>query len=293
MNWQIISEHITSATGQRFKIMSTHPITGGDINSAFRLQGDSKAYFIKLNHANLEAMFAAEFAGLQELASTQTLRVPLPIVYGTTQNHSFLVLEYLALGASSRKSECLLGQQLASLHQQPKAYFGWGTDNTIGRTPQFNQCCADWPIFWREQRLKTQLEFAAKQGYKGNLQTLGEQLCDGFAALFTTYQPQPSLVHGDLWAGNVAADQQGRPVIFDPACYYGDRETDLAMTELFGGFSADFYAAYQDVWPLDEGYGIRKTLYNLYHVLNHLNLFGIGYLRQAENIMAKLLAELR
>ncbi len=293
MDWRIISEHITLATGQAFNVMSAHPLAGGDINSAYRLQGEGQAYFIKLNHANLASMFAAEFAGLHELANTQTLRVPLPIVHGTAQSHSFLVLEHIAFAAASPQSERLLGQQLALLHQQPQAYFGWHSDNTIGRTPQINARCADWPAFWRGQRLKIQLELAARQGYKGALQTLGEQLCDDLAALFANYQPQPSLVHGDLWAGNAAADRQGRPVIFDPACYYGDRETDLAMTELFGGFSADFYAAYQAVWPLDGGYGVRKTLYNLYHLLNHLNLFGRSYLRQAENAMAKLLAELR
>jgi fructosamine-3-kinase len=112
------------------------------------------------------------------------------------------------------------------------------------------------------------------------------------AVLFDNYLPQPSLLHGDLWAGNAAVDKQGCPVIFDPACYYGDRETDLAMTELFGGFSQDFYAAYQAVWPLDKGYVVRKTFYNLYHILNHLNIFGGGYLRQAESMIAMLLAEI-
>ncbi len=293
MDWQIISEHIALATGRAFKVVSAHPLAGGDINSAFRLQGDNEAYFIKLNRADLAPMFAAEFVGLQELANTQTIRVPMPIVHGIARTHSFLVLEHIAFGASNRTSERLLGQQLARLHQQPMAYFGWHRDNTIGKTPQSNGHCADWPAFWRGQRLKIQLELAARQGYKDTLQILGEQLCDGLAALFVNYQPQPSLVHGDLWAGNAGVDLHGSPVIFDPACYYGDRETDLAMTELFGGFGADFYAAYQAVWPLDEGYGVRKTLYNLYHLLNHLNLFGHSYLRQAENAMARLLAELR
>ena len=118
-------------------------------------------------------------------------------------------------------------------------------------------------------------------------------LVSGAAALFANYRPQPSLLHGDLWAGNAAVDQRGHPVVFDPACYYGDREADLAMTELFGGFSRDFYAAYQAAWPLDQGYGVRKTFYNLYHILNHLNLFGGGYLRQAESMLAMLLSELR
>ncbi len=111
------------------------------------------------------------------------------------------------------------------------------------------------------------------------------------AVLFVGYQPQPSLLHGDLWGGNAAVDTQGNPVIFDPACYFGDREADLAMTELFGGFGRDFYAAYQDFLPLDQGYATRKTLYNLYHILNHLHLFGGGYLSQSERMLERLLAE--
>jgi len=140
--------------------------------------------------------------------------------------------------------------------------------------------------------LGNQLKLAASNDYGGRLQTQGEKLCANLEPLFSSYQPQPALVHGDLWRGNAAADEQGNPVIYDPACYFGDRETDLAMTELFGGFSPAFYVAYQAVYPLEPGYEIRKTLYNLYHILNHLNLFGHGYLNQAETMMSKLLAEL-
>jgi fructosamine-3-kinase len=217
--------------------------------------------------------------------------VPTPIVFGQSETHSFLVLEYLEFGRSSAVSERLLGQQLAQLHQQAQPYFGWHRDNTIGSTLQINSQNEDWLNFWREQRLGFQLQLAAKNGYGGRLQTLGERLSGELSVLFSDYQPVPSLLHGDLWAGNAATDKQGKPVIFDPACYYGDREADLAMTELFGGFGSDFYAAYQAVWALDVGYQTRKSLYNLYHILNHLNLFGGGYLRQAETMMASLLAE--
>jgi protein-ribulosamine 3-kinase len=292
MNWQAISEQIELATGQAFKVVSAHALAGGDINSAFRLQASDKSYFVKLNRADLVTMFEAEFAGLQELASTQTVRVPFPVVCGQAAGHSFLVLEHLEFGYSSKISERLLGQQLAQLHQRQQPYFGWHRDNTIGSTLQRNSNNDDWMTFWREQRLGMQLQLAAKNGYGGRLQACGERLCNDAVALFDNYMPQPSLLHGDLWAGNAAADKQGRPVVFDPACYYGDRETDLAMTELFGGFSQDFYAAYQSVWPLDKGFVVRKTFYNLYHILNHLNLFGGGYLRQAESMMAMLLAEI-
>lgn len=293
MNWQAISEQIEAVTGQPFKVMSAHALSGGDINSAFRLQGGGKSYFVKLNRADLVTMFEAEFAGLQDIARTQTVRVPAPVVCGKTPEHSFLVLENLELGSPNKASDRLLGQQLALMHRQQQPYFGWHRDNTIGSTLQLNSQSNDWLTFWREQRLGFQLKLAADKGYGGKLQADGERLCCAMAALFDNYLPQPSLLHGDLWAGNAGADKQGVPVIFDPASYYGDREADLAMTELFGGFGKDFYAAYQAVWPLDHGYGVRKTFYNLYHILNHLNLFGGGYSRQAESMMARLLSEIR
>lgn len=293
MNWPLISDLIAGATGQAFNLVSAYPLMGGDINTAYRLQGVDKAYFIKLNHAGLIDMFAAEFAGLEELAATQTLKVPLPIVSGIAGQHSFLVLEYIKLGSAAKDTSQLLSAGLAALHRQTQPYFGWHRDNTIGSTCQFNQANSNWCDFWRGQRLAKQLKLAAQNGYTGKLQTLGECLLANLELFFGNYQPLPSLVHGDLWGGNWGVDQIGRPVIFDPACYYGDRETDLAMTELFGGFSQDFYAAYQASWRLDDGYALRKTLYNLYHILNHLNLFGGAYLSQAENVTAKLLAEIR
>ncbi len=292
-NWQAISEQINAVTGRPFKVVSAQALSGGDINSAFRLQGDDRSYFVKLNRAALVTMFEAEFAGLQEMAKAQAVRVPAPIVCGKTDGHAFLVLENIEFGCSNKDSDRLLGRQLALMHQQQQPFFGWRRDNTIGSTLQINSQSNDWLSFWREQRLAFQLKLAANKGYGGMLQANGERLCSDMAALFANYLPQPSLLHGDLWAGNAAVDKQECPVIFDPACYYGDREADLAMTELFGGFSRDFYAAYQAVWPLDHGYGIRKNFYNLYHILNHVNLFGGGYLRQAESMMAMLLSEIR
>ncbi|MDD5462688.1 MAG: fructosamine kinase family protein [Methylococcales bacterium] len=292
MNWKAVSEQIELAAGQPFNVESVHPLAGGDINSAFWLQACDQSYFVKLNRADLAAMFEAEFVGLQELEKTQTIRVPSPVACGQTGEHSFLVLEHVEFGCSNKLSDHLLGQQLAQMHQRRQPYFGWHRDNTIGSTLQINHKNNDWLTFWREQRLGMQLQLAAENGYSGRLQTSGERLCHEMAALFDDYLPQSSLLHGDLWSGNAAVDKQGRPVIFDPACYYGDREADLAMTELFGGFSRDFYAAYHSVWPLDKGYAIRKNFYNLYHILNHLNLFGGGYLRQAENMMTMLLAEI-
>ncbi|WP_394753474.1 fructosamine kinase family protein [Crenothrix sp.] len=293
MNWHLISKHIEQATGNAFKIISAQALSGGDINAAYHLKSADQSYFIKLNSSDLITMFEAEFVGLQEIAYTDTIAVPHPIVYGKTDHQAFLVLEYIEFSRASKVSDKLLGQQLALLHQKCQGYYGWSRNNTIGITLQINTPQQNWQSFWRDNRLVFQLNLAVKNGYDGRLQTLGEQLCNDMAALFAGHAVQASLLHGDLWAGNAAVDKQGQPVIFDPACYYGDREADIAMTELFGGFSDDFYASYQQVWPLDEGYKTRKNLYNLYHILNHLNMFGGGYLKQAENIMAQLIAEIR
>jgi fructosamine-3-kinase len=285
-----ICQHIETATDQAFDLQTAKSIAGGDINSAFCLQGTQHRYFVKLNRPQLAEMFAAEFAGLLEIADSQTIKVPEPIVYGQTSEHSYLVLEFIDFGTTTNSSSRQLGQQLAQLHLKSPAYFGWSRDNTIGSTPQINNKNSNWLDFWREHRLGFQLQLATKNGYTGKLQTQGQKLCQELDKFFDE-QPKPSLLHGDLWGGNAAVDKQGHPVIFDPACYYGDRETDLAMTELFGGFSADFYAAYADEYPLKSGYKTRKKLYNLYHILNHLNLFGGGYLRQAESMIAQLLSE--
>lgn len=169
--------------------------------------------------------------------------------------------------------------------------FGFLQDNFIGTTPQPNGWKDNWVDFWREQRLGFQLQLAARNGHGGRLKTLGEKLLDVLPVFFAGYEPQPSLLHGDLWGGNHAFLADGTPVIFDPAPYYGDRECDLAMMELFGGYPADSYAAYRAVYPLDAGYATRRDLYNLYHILNHANLFGDGYAKQAEQMMLRLLAE--
>jgi len=292
MNWQAIVQQIESATRQPFRLTKAQPVSGGDINAAYRLQGENASFFVKLNTPGRLAMFEAEAAGLEALAQTQSVRVPKFIACGQTPEHAFLVLEYIGLHRLNSRSEQLMGQQLAQLHRQKQPYFGWHSDNTIGSTVQVNGRYHDWIKFWQEQRLGHQLALAASKGYGGRLQAQGEKLCANLSPFFSGYLPQPALVHGDLWAGNAAADEQGNPVIFDPACYFGDRETDLAMTELFGGFSSTFYQAYQAAYPLAPGYKSRKTLYNLYHILNHLNLFGRSYLHQAENMIDQLLVDL-
>jgi len=291
--WREIAAAISSATGQEFNVLTTDAAGGGCINEAVILVGTRKRYFVKLNHASRLEMFAAEAEGLSELRGSSTVRVPEPVCRGVALDRAFLVLEFIELGSGTRRSQVMLGEQLAAMHRVTHTRFGWHRDNTIGSTPQSNTERDDWMGFWGAQRLQWQLDLAARAGRGGALQRSGEQLLACLPSFFADYSPPASLLHGDLWGGNWSADEKDAPVIFDPAVYYGDRETDIAMTELFGGFGDAFYSAYRSVWPLDPGYAVRKTLYNLYHVLNHLNLFGGGYGRQAESMMQRLLAECR
>lgn len=286
-----IAKAISQATGQSFHHLKTVPIGGGCINSAYKLEGQNHRFFVKLNQAKYLTMFEAEASGLQEIAESQTVNAPNPICHGIAENQAYLVLEYLNLRPAHHASQIKLGQQLAAMHQIRKPYYGWHRDNTIGSTPQINSPGDDWPSFWAKQRLGFQLALAAK--HDRLLQSKGEKLLENLPCFFQNHHPMPSLLHGDLWSGNFSSDDSGRAVIYDPACYYGDREADIAMTELFGGFGKDFYAAYADSLPLDPGYRVRKNLYNLYHILNHLNLFGRSYLSQATNMIDALLAESR
>ncbi len=286
-----IARQIELATGQSLQHYQLDAIGGGCINTAYKLVTSDHSFFIKVNQPHLLSMFEAEAQGLQEMRALNAVRVPEVICYGEGDGHSFLALEYIPLGHRQGKANAKLGRQLAQLHAHPQDFFGWHIDNTIGSTPQINSRESDWITFWQQHRLGQQLRFAQKKGFGGRLQDNGQKLIEKVPMFFTDYTPVPALLHGDLWGGNAAADPQGNPVIFDPACYYGDREADIAMTELFGGFGPDFYSAYQDEYALDPGYKVRKTLYNLYHILNHVNLFGGGYLGQAESMINQLLAE--
>ncbi len=291
MDWQSLEHRLSEELDQNIQIESVQQLGGGDINQAYSINCAGKPCFIKVNQANLVDMFKAELAGLNEIAATRTIRVPKPISCGQVNNHSYLLMENLNLKRGSSCTDIMLAKRIAQLHRIIQAYFGWFRNNTIGSTDQINDPSESWPDFWRLKRLNFQLQLAAEKGYTGRLQKKGALLCEQLDAFFIDYQPQPSLVHGDLWAGNAGVSEDNEPVIYDPACYYADREVDIAMTELFGGYSANFYAAYNDFFPLDAGYKVRKTLYNLYHILNHLNLFGSAYASQAENMIEQLLAE--
>lgn len=282
-----IDTAVSDATGRVFRAKDDRTLGGGCISQASRLTGeDGRRFFLKRHRASLLPMFEAEAEGLRELAATGTVTVPEPVAWGVDGGEAYLVLTWLELGGDGSQRQ--LGAQLAALHDIPQPYFGWHRDNFLGSTPQPNTHSEQWPAFWREHRLGHQLRLAEANGHGGRLLDVGWRLCEALDALLGDHACQPSLLHGDLWGGNAAALENGEPVIFDPACYYGDAEAELAMMTLFGGFGADCFAAYHDHRPKSPGFERRQDMYQLYHVLNHLNLFGGGYGGQALRLMERL-----
>ena len=247
-------------------------------------------FFVKRLPLGQRWRLEAEADGLARLAKAAAIRVPRFHGIGANDTEAWIELERLDLHPADAASDAHMGRALARLHAATGRGFGLERDNAIGATPQPNAPSEDWVAFWRGRRLAFQLELAAKNGYGGRLQDRGRRLLEELPAFFVGYRPQPSLLHGDLWGGNRAMLADGTPVVYDPAVYYGDREADIAMTRLFGGFGPRFYAAYDEAWPPDAGRTARQDLYNLYHVLNHLNLFGGGYRAQAESMIERLLA---
>jgi fructosamine-3-kinase len=303
--WDKIAAHISETTGETFSLDHRHSVSGGCINQGYSISSSSRTYFAKINQASQIAMFEAEALGLQQMRATQTIRVPEPICWGTEGNSAYIVLEWLDLGSrGGERAWEEMGRKLAVMHKytppnppllrggkEPNStllpgVFGWDINNTIGSTVQINNWTGNWAEFWAEHRIGYQLKLAKRRG--GHFPQ-GERLLEMIPELLAGYEPQPSLVHGDLWGGNAGVTSAGEPVIFDPATYFGDREVDIAMTELFGGFPALFYRGYNQVWQLDGGYERRKSLYNLYHILNHFNLFGGSYESQANQMINRVL----
>jgi protein-ribulosamine 3-kinase len=287
-----ISAALAQAIGAPVEEQPQRAVAGGSINKCVRYESARGPIFVKCAAASAASMFDAEAAGLTALARAQAVRTPAVIACGVCAEGAFLALEWIELRTAGKAAEAVLGEQLAWQHRNRQPRFGWDRSNTIGSTPQPNPWCTDWVTFLRDHRVLHQLELAAGNGAGAATIDRGRLLCELLGAFFSSYSPVPSLLHGDLWAGNWGADEDGMPVIFDPAVYYGDREADIAMTRLFGGFGHAFYTAYQSTWPLDAAAGTRSTLYNLYHVLNHFNLFGGDYLAQAHSMIERLLAEL-
>ncbi|HHC74555.1 MAG TPA: fructosamine kinase family protein [Thiothrix sp.] len=294
--WQQIEAQLRETLNQTLHFTQRQTVTGGCINETWRItakhHAQSQHYFVKLqpsaqHHNN---PFAVEFYGLQALAETQTLRVPQALAYGQAEGTAFLVMEYLNLSGRTQAKKA--GEQLAALHHHYASDFGWTMNNLIGNSVQINTPCPDWLSFWRKHRLGVQLDLAQQNGIHSSIYQAGQTLSMQLDQFFDQREIKPSLLHGDLWAGNLAYTPSGEVVVYDPAVYYGDHEADLAMTTLFGGFSSDFYEAYHHHYPLAQGYEVRKDLYNLYHILNHYNLFGGGYDQQAKRMIQRLLAEL-
>lgn len=291
-----IAQSIADHERADFAATATARVAGGCIHEAWKLTGDTDAgtrdVFVKANAAAAKPMFEAERDGLSALAKVGAVRVPRVILCEDDGERAWLAMEWLELVPLAATSGASLGEALAAQHRVAQNRFGWASDNFIGATPQRNGFGDDWLAFWRDRRLVAQLQLAARNRLPSKMIDRGERLAADCEALFRGHAPPPSLLHGDLWSGNAAALADGTPVVFDPAVYCGDREADVAMTELFGGFPADFHSAYAAAWPLPDGYATRRHVYNLYHVLNHANLFAGSHVGQAGQLIDRLLAEI-
>jgi len=288
---------VMDATRADWTLVAAEPVSGGCIHTALRLDGEDgggkSRYFGKLAQIERAPMLAAEAEGLAAIRAAGAVRVPAVVARGDDGETAWLILEWLELAPLSAGSGATLGKALAAQHRLPQKKFGWDRDNFIGASPQKNGWSEDWLAFWREKRIHAQLRMAMAKRYPSRMIDRGERLLADCEAFFRTHRPVPSLLHGDLWGGNASALADGTPAVFDPAVYCGDREADLAMTELFGGFPTDFHSAYRNAWPLDDGYAVRRDFYNLYHVLNHANLFSGGYVEQSARLVERLIAEIR
>lgn len=281
---------MAAALGREIATAPEAAVPGGCINDCFRWQTGQGPVFVKRALLARRAMLDAEVDGLERLRQAGALHLPVLLAMGSTDTEAFLVLEWLDLVEPDAASEERFGEALAWQHRIRGPDNGLERDNFIGATPQPNGPMDDWVAFWRERRLLYQLDLAARNGHAGRLQDRGRRLLEVMDVFFASYRPAASLLHGDLWSGNRGVLADGTPVVFDPAVYYGDREADIAMTCLFHGFGPRFYSAYAAAWPLDQAAGTRRGLYNLYHVLNHLNLFGGSYREKAESLIDRLLA---
>jgi protein-ribulosamine 3-kinase len=287
-------ELLTGHVGQPVDIDGAFPVGGGSINDAWRLETDAGRFFLKTNSADrYPSMFEAEADGLRRLREAGPLHVPEVIAHGEVRNtadhdDSFLLLEWIEGGIKGPSFWAEFGKGLAQLHRHTQERFGLERDNYIGSLVQRNTPERDWPSFFIHQRLEPQLKMARdRKRVEAGMAFRFERLFHQMDGLFPN-EP-PALLHGDLWSGNFLCDHMGRPVLIDPAVYYGHREVDLAMTRLFGGFDAEFYTAYMNEHPMQEGWEERVDVCNLYPLLVHVNLFGGGYVLQAEAVLKRFL----
>lgn len=273
------------------EVVGTASVSGGCISNAARVElAGREPAFLKwgVTREHSPALFAEEARSLALIAETETLRVPRVLDQHSAEGYAWLLLEWLEPGGRSARSQALLGERLAALHRSSAEQFGWPADNFIGSLPQSNRAHDSWPEFWREERLLPQLQRAGARLTNVDRRRL-EQLADRTDEILGDVATEPpSLLHGDLWSGNLHIMADGTPAVIDPASYYGHREVDLAMSRLFGGFSDEFYRAYQRAWPSVAGLDKRMAMYQLYYLLVHVNLFGGGYTSQTMSVAAQL-----
>jgi len=280
-----LTEHLTEHVGQPVDIEEAFPVGGGSINDAWRLETDAGRYFLKTNNADrFPSLFEAEADGLRRLRDTGPLYVPAVIAFGEDHDDSYLLLEWIESGIHGPQFWDAFGRGLAELHRHTQERFGLERDNYIGSLVQRNTPERDWPSFFIHQRLEPQLKLARdRKRVEAGMAFRFERLFHQLDKLFPA--EAAALLHGDLWSGNFVCDTDGRPVLIDPAVYYGHREMDLAMTKLFGGFDAQLYTAYHAEWPLEQGWEERVDLCNLYPLLVHVNLFGGAYVQQVDGVL--------
>jgi fructosamine-3-kinase len=272
------------------EVASARAIAGGDINRAYEVAlADRRRLFAKTNDRSPRGMFAAEARGLGWLGAADALRIPKVVAVASPESpHQFLVLELVATGAPARDFDEKLGRGLAALHRRGAPGFGLDHDNFIGWLPQANAAARTWAEFYRARRLEAQVRRAADEG------RASPRMRQGFDRLFRALDElcgpaePPARLHGDLWGGNLLCDDRGAPCLVDPAVYGGHREIDLAMMRLFGGFGPRVFDAYDEAWPLAEGHRERVSLYQLYPLMVHVNLFGGGYVGSVEAALERL-----
>jgi fructosamine-3-kinase len=280
-----ILKDLSRITGKNVEFLNFKYSSGGCINSAGKLETTAGRYFVKWNNSNnFPGMFEKEMKGLSLLASKNAIRIPIPISTGHSENQSYIIMEWIEKSARNNDYWEKLGEQLAALHQQVNVSYGLDHDNYIGSLPQVNSFTENWIDFFIESRLEVQIRKAIGSGKISNSHVHSFHQLYKLLPELLANEP-PSLLHGDLWSGNLMTDDKGQPALIDPAVYYGNREVEIAFTRLFGGFDNKFYTTYNTVWPLSPGFEVRQDIYNLYPLLVHVNLFGGGYLSQVENIL--------
>jgi len=286
-----IYDLLISVFMEKFGRCAVKNITSVDksaLNRCFTFETDKGNFFVKLNDQRALSMYEAEAKGLQILRETKTFRLPEPVYWGKSDGFSFFFMEHIPLSGHTRLSQKKLGVLLAKLHLQKKSQtFGFQFNNTIGTTPQVNDWRADWLDFFLTHRLEYQLKLLQKTANDDEILSKGMQFIENFSSFFKGITVYPSLLHGDLWSGNTATDQSGEPVVFDPAPYYGHHEADFGILLMFGGFSSDFYTGYRQLIPMDPGFHERQAGYQLYHYLNHYNLFGSSYRSECLSILSR------